>query len=589
MKRKLSALAIALSLVISITGCGGNSSSGDSTASGSTTSASTASTSAESSTSTKPAGFDFAKYQGEYTPATDVSKSPAAALDRKDTLVIGMTEPSGIFNVLLTTNSYDWYASYTMFDYNVDVDFDGKPMPGATDYKISDDGLTYTFTIKDGVKFWDGTPATAADLEFAYYLIADPKYDGAADVMKTYIKGVDAYKNGSAATIEGLKVVDDKTLQITVDKPSGATLLNLQVPVMQKKHYDTDFKKGDLSKVKAKNGSPMGTGQYKFVSYKAGQEIKLEANPDYFKGAPKIKNVIFSITPEGQELPRVIAGETDVDMATVSPDNMKLAKDSNFIDIMRFPTNGYGYVGLNLLNPKFKDVKVRQAMMYALNRAAVVEKVYGEYARVVNIPESNVSWAYDDDGVNTYDYDLDKAGQLLDEAGWKLNADGKREKDGQLLSFKFSCMSPHAVTDILLPVMKDDYAKLGIDVTVENLDWPTLYEKATSKKLEAYFMATGATADPDGASMSFVTNGQQNYWSYSNTKVDQLYKDGVNELTFDKRKPIYKEIYKTLNEELPMLYVYQRSDMWVANARVQGYEASSFREFFYNVYKLEIK
>jgi len=583
MRKRLSILAMILALVMSIAACSSKTSSGDTTSSGSTA----AVNSSTESTKGTQTGFDFAKYNGEYTQATDVSKSPKTALDRKDTLVIGMTEPSGIFNILLTTNQYDVYASYTMFDYNVEADFDGKPIPGATDYKISNDGLTYTFTIKDGVKFWDGNPATAADLEFAYYLVADPKYDGAMDLAKTYIKGFDAYKNGSAATIEGLKVIDDKTLQITVDKPSGATLLNLQVPLMEKKHYAADFKKGDVAKVKEKNGSPMGTGQYKFISYKAGQEIKLEANPDYYKGAPKIKNVIFSITPEGQELQRVIAGETDIDMANVSPDNMKLAKDSGFIDIMRFPTNGYGYVGLNDQNPKFQDVKVRQALMYALNRKAVVEKVYGEYARVVNIPESNVSWAYNDEGVNTYDYDLDKAGQLLDEAGWKLNADGKREKEGTVFTIKFTCMSPHPVTDVLVPVMKDDYSKLGIDVTVENLDWPTLYEKATSKKLEAYFMATGSTPDPDGASMSFVTNGQQNYWAYSNTQIDKLYKDGVNELTIENRKPIYKEIYKILNNDLPMLYVYQRSDMWVANARVQGYEASSFREYFYNLYKAD--
>lgn len=587
MKRRLSILALSLAVVMSLTACGGNSNTGDT--SGSTTSVAGSSTSAKSTSGAAATGFDFAKYGVELTQATDVSKSPKNALDRKDTLVIGVAEPSGIFNWLITTNAYDWYASYTMFDFNVETSFDGQAIPGATDYKISDDGLKYTFTIKDGVKFWDGNPATAADLEFGYYIAADPKYDGAMDLAKTFVKGFDAYKNGNATSIEGIKVVDEKTLEITVDQPSGATLLNLQMPLMEKKYYAADYKKGDYEKIKEKNASPMGTGAFKFISYTAGQEIKLEANPDYFKGAPKIKNLVFSITPEGQELQRVIAGETDIDMAAVSPDNMNMAKDAGFINVMRFPTNGYGYVGLNNEDPKFKDVKVRQALMYALNRTAVVQKVYGEYARVVNIPESNVSWAYDDEGANTYEFNLEKAGQLLDEAGWKLNANGKREKDGKVFTFKFTCMSPHPVTDIMVPVMKDDFAKLGIDVTVENLDWPTLYEKAIKNQLESYFMASGLTADPDGASMTFSTNGQQNYVKYSNPQIDKLYKDGVAQLTTDTRKPIYKEIYKILNNDLPVLYVYQRSDMWVANARVQGYETSSFREFFWNLYKAEIK
>ncbi len=588
MKRRLSILALSLAVVMSLTACGGNSNTGDT--SGSTTSATGSSTSAESTSGAAATGFDFAKYKVEYTQATDASKSPKVASDRKDSLVIGVSDTTGIFSVMFGDNSYDWYMCYTMFDFNIDPDFDGKAIPAATDFKISDDGLKYTFTIKDGVKFWDGNPATAKDLEFAYYLLADPKYDGPNDITKGSIKGLDAYKNGSAETIEGIKAVDEKTLEITCDKASGAAIFNLQVPLMEKAHYAPDFKKGDIAKVKEKLSTPMGTGQYKFVEYKAGQELKLEANENYFKGAPKIKNLIFSITPEGQELQRIMAGETDIDMATVSPDNMKAAKDAGFIDIMRFPTNGFGYVSFNQADPKFSDVKVRQALMYALNRKAVVEKVYGEYANVVNIPESNVSWAYDDEGCNTYDFDLDKAGQLLDEAGWTLNTDGKREKDGKVFTIKFSCMPQNAVTDIMVPVMKDDYAKIGIDVTIENLDWPTLQEKSSKKQLEAFFMAAGLTPDPDSSTANvFKSKGPQNYNNYNNPKIDELYEKGLAELTVEARKPIYKEIYKILNNDLPFLYVYQRSDMWVANTRIKGYETSSFREFFYNIYKCEVK
>jgi peptide/nickel transport system substrate-binding protein len=575
MKKRLSILALVLAVMLSIPACSSKTAPGDSTGSNSSTGSG--------------AGFDYKKFGVEFTQAGDAGKSPKVASDRTDTLVVGIPDSTGIYNILYGDNAYDWYAIYTMFDFNIDVDFDGKAIPGATDYTVSDDGLTYTFKIKDGVKFWDGNPATASDLEFAYYLEADPNYDGPADISKAFIKGLDAYKKGSAEKIEGLKVIDEKTLQITVDKPSGPAIYTLQVPLLEKNYYGANFKKGDTAKVKEKNGAPMGTGQYKFVEYKAGQELKLAANENYFKGAPKIKNLVFSVTPTGQELQRVIAGETDVDMADVSPDNMKAAKDAGFIDIYRYPTNGYGYVGFNDANSKFSDVKVRQALMYALNRAAVVQKVYGEYARVVNIPESNVGWAYNDEGCNTYEFNLEKAGQLLDEAGWKLNSNGKREKDGKLFTIKFTCMSPHPVTDIMVPVMKDDYAKLGIDVTVENLDWPTLYEKATKKQLEAYFMASGLTPDPDASlANAFKSDAPQNYYNYKNSEVDKLCEKGLNEISTEKRKPIYKEIYKILNNDLPILYVYQRSDMWVANARIKNYELSSFREFFYNLYKAEI-
>lgn len=587
MKKRVWLTAIILTAAMALTACSGNAADD-----GKTQGAEKASTIGTSSIGGTQGGldsFDFKKYGVNYVPAADKSKSPKAALERKDSLVVGISDSTGIYNYLYGDNAYDWYAIYTMFDFNVDVDYDGKPLSGATDYKVSEDGLVYTFTLKEGVKFWDGNPATAADMEFAYYLLADPKYDGPQDISKAFIKGMDAYKNGPAQSIEGIKVLNDKTLEITTDKKSGAAIYNLQIPIMEKSYYCPDFKKGDTARVKEKNSSPMGTGQYKFVEYKPGQELKLAANEDYYKGVPKIKNLVFSVTPQGQELQRVLAGETDIDMADVSPDNMKAAQAAGFIDIYRFPTNGYGYVGLNDVNPKFRDVKVRQALMYALNRKDVVDKVYGEYARVVNIPESNVSWAYDDQGVNTYDFNLEKAGQLLDEAGWKLNSDGKREKDGKLFTIKFSCMSPHAVTDILVPVMKDDYSKLGIDVTVENLDWPTLYEKATKKQLEAYFMAAGLTPDPDSSQATvFKTNGPQNYYNYSNPEIDSLYDQGISQVTIEGRKPVYKQIYKILNNDLPILYVYQRSDMWVSNARVKGYELSSFKEFFHSIYKCEV-
>ncbi|NSW91423.1 MAG: ABC transporter substrate-binding protein [Firmicutes bacterium] len=532
-------------------------------------------------------GFDFKKYQVDFIEAQDPSKSPAVALDRKDTMVIGIAEFSGIFNPFYAESAYDMYANYLMFDYLVEPDFDAKPIPGAADFEVSEDGLTYRFTLKDGVKFWDGTPATAEDIEFSYYVLSDPSYDGPIDISTAFIKGFDAYKNGNAEKIEGIKVVDEKTIEITCEQPSALAIWALSVQLVPKKVYGAEFKKGDVSKVKANVNNPMGTGQYKFVQYKEGESLTLVANDSYFKGTPKIKNVVFSVTPPGEELQRVILGETDIDMADVSPENMQQAKDAGFINIYRFPTNGYGYVGLNHNLPKYQDKKVRQALYHAINREEVVRQVYGEYASVINIPQSKVSWAYDDEGLNTYEFNLEKAAKLLDEAGWKLNANGKREKDGQIFTIKFSAMPSNPVTDILLPVMKDDYEKLGIELVIETLDFPALIDKVNSEQTDMWFMAWGLTADPDAKNI-YHSQGAQNKYSYSNPEADRLIEEGIKETNIEERKAIYKELYKVLNEDVPCFWIYQRSDMWVANARIKGIEISSFREFLYNLYKCEI-
>ncbi len=583
MRRKLSSLVLGVILALTVTVHGSGSNSGNPVAD-----------SIENNVSTKPSVqsqytvFDFEKYGGEFTRASNPSKSPEIAKSGKDVICVGVPEFDGIFNYIYSWNEYDWYACYTMFDFNIDIGFDGKTTPGATDYTVSRDGLTYTFKIKDGVKFWDGKPATAKDLEFAYYLIADPDYDGHLELKDAYIKGLNEYRYGQAKTIEGIKVIDDKTLQITCEKLNAAALLSLRIPLIEKSYYSPDFKKGDTAVVKEKNGVPMGTGQYKFVGYKPGQELYMVANENYFKGAPGIKNLRFIVTPDDYQLHSILTGRVDISITDASVDNMNTAQEAGYIDIIKNPIKGYGYIGLNDANEKFKDTRVRQALMYALDRKTVVKKVFGINANVINIPELIASWAYNDDGVNNYDFNLRKAAHLLDEAGWKLNKNGRREKNGKPFTIKFSCITPHFITDIMIPIIKENYAKLGIDVTVETLDWPTLYEMVAHKRLEAYFMASAFTPDPDDQAEVFKTGGSMNFFNYSNPTVDKLYDYGASKLTFEERKPIYKEIYKILNEELPMLYIYQRSDMWAVNSRIKGIETSSFREPFFNLYKCEI-
>lgn len=528
----------------------------------------------------------------DYIKAADLTKNPKLAVDRTDTCVFGTGSASfeGTWNYLFTSSAYDLYASYLMFDFNIETDFDGSVKEGATSYKISDDGLTYTFTLKDGIKFWNGDKVTASDLEFVYYLLADPNYDGFVDMSVPGIKGFKEYKEdktGSVTSISGIKVKDEKTLEITINEKNSAALFKLQIPVMSKKYYGSDFKKGDIEKVKAKNNIPMGSGQYKFVSYKEGELLTLVANDNYYKGKPKIKNVLFSQNSDNQELQRVIAGETDIDMATVSEDNMTQAKNTGYIDIYRFPTNGFGYIAFNLILDKFKDIKVRQALTYALNRQQVVNQVFGSYAKVINIPQSSVSWAYNDDGIKAYEFNTETAAKLLDEAGWKLNANGKREKDGKEFTIKFS-ITDNSVTSVLAPLMKDEYKKLGIDVTVETLDSGVLSAKIDKNELEAYFYAFGLTAEPSDFNVVFQTNGIQNYNKYSNTKVDKLLEDSAKEIDINKRKAIYKDLYKLLNEELPLTPIYQRSDMWVVNGRIKGIEVSTYRELFWNFYKCQI-
>lgn len=566
MKKRASIIALLMVAAISLTACGG---------SGGT------------------AGGDGKSGEG-YTEikATDASKSPAAATARKDTFIYGATEMNGVWSDMYTNSNYDAYATHLMFDHLIDATADGKPVENAASYKISDDGLKYTFTLKDKLKFWDGTAVTAKDVEFVYYLLSDPSFDGQYDLASADIKGFTDYKTGSAEKIEGIKVVDDKNIEITLNAPNAPALWNLgKIQIMSKVHYAPDFKKGDGAAVTEKLAAPMGTGAYKFISYAPGSTLKLEANPDYFKGAPKIKNVEFTVTPEGQELQKVQAGEADMSEATCSEDNVASMKASEFINGFYYPVNGYGMIQWNVQDPKFSDAKVRQALAYALNREAVVKQVYGQYGKVSNVPVPQGSWGYTTDGTTDYKFDIEKAKTLLKEAGWAINSSTQKlEKDGKAFVINFTATSGNPVTDIMLPLMKEDYAKLGIDVTIETADFATLLKGYNEGTLDACFLGMALTTPDPDQSITFKTDAPQNFYKYSNSKMDELFKKELAETDTAKRTEIFKELNKLFNSELPIFPIYQRNEYWVINSRIENIQPfGPFREPFFDLYQYTIK
>lgn len=538
-------------------------------------------------TQTSNSNWDLAVKQIDILEGTNPEKSPAVATNRKDTLVIGSTDFNGIFSPAWSESAYDMAVAQLVFGSLIEPDYDAKPIAAMAEFKISEDNLTYTFTLKKGVKFSDGQPVTAKDIEFTYYVFCDPAYDGPSDAASIKIVGAKDYFDNKVDTISGIKVINDSSIEVKIEEVNAEAIWFFGAGVLSKEYYGKDYKKGNLDSLKSLHDKPMGAGTYKLAEFKLGESITLVANDSYFRGAPKINKVIYSVTPAGQQLERVKLGEVDVDFPTVSEENVADAKDSGFIDIYRFPTNGYGYVGFKNDDPKYSDKRVRQALIHALNRKDVVEAVYGPFANVINIPQSKVSWSYTDEGINPYEFDLTKAENLLKEAGWIKNANGKLEKNGQEFKILFSAIQGHPVTDPMLPVMKDDYGKLGIDVEIEYVDFPTLIDKANGGTADMWFMAWGLTPDPNPYNV-YGSDGPQNNYHYNSPDADKYMKEALRTTDITNRKEIYKKVYKTINEDVPCLWVYQRSDMWAVNSRVKSFKVSPYRDYYYDLYQTEI-
>lgn len=534
---------------------------------------------------------DFSSSIVDVTLAGDPSRIPQVAMDRKDTIVVGTTDMNGVFIPQLSQTVPDRQVYELVIEGLVGVDDQGKPIDDEIATWTIEDDVKYTFTIKDGVRFSDGTPVTAEDVKFSYMILADPTYDGSSDISKYGIIGVEDYKKGNAQDIEGIQVINEKTISFTLEKPNAEVIYFFTADsggVIPKHYYGANYAKGDLSGIRALQSKPVGSGPYKLVDYKEGQSVTFVANEDYWKGTPATKNIIYTVTSKSTEIQTILSGQVDLNDITVSIENVEQLKAAGFIDLHMFPTNGYGYIGMNHKLSKFSDKRVRQALTYAINRKDAVEAIYGPYAKTLNIPQSRVSWSYTEEGINPYEYDMEKAAQLLDEAGWKMAEDGYRYKDGEKFKIFFSGMADHPVLDILLPIMIESYKQLGIDFKVEYIDFPALIDKTDNYAAEMWFMAWNLTPDPASGSNVYRTNGPQNKYNYSNPEADKLWIKGVEELDFDKRVKIYGDIYRIFNEDIPSIIVYQRSDMWAVNARLKGFKVSPYRYFSKDLWQVKI-
>lgn len=525
-----------------------------------------------------------------FIKAKDPSKIPAASLKRTDLIIIGMDAPQGIYDPFYYTSSYDGYVNDVIFQAMGLVSQDASIVPDLATWETSEDGKVWTFHIDPNAQFSDGTPVTAEDAEFSFYIYLDPTFDGNSNMSVANIVGAEAYKTGDATTIEGIKVLDEKTLQITVEEANARTLSYLAVPVVPKSYYGEGFSKGNLNGVKAKMTAPVGSGPYKFVSEVPGQEVRLVANENYWKQneMPKVKNLIFKATTDETEIQMFETGEIDlVEGISVSKDNIELLESLGFADLSLLLNNGFGYIAINHTVPKFQDVRVRQALAYGLDRESIVYAYSQGYANVIDVPQSKLSWGYPDESkITKYNYDPEKAAQLLDEAGWIMESDGFRYKNGEKFTIQFSASTPNAVNDVLIPIAVENYKDLGIDFIAEQLEFNAVTTKRQKQEHEMAFLAVSLGTDPDPFNL-YHTNGGMNHDKFSNPRVDELIEAGQKELNQEKRKEIYNEIYQILNEEMPVIFMYQRYNMNTINTRLQGFDITPYYDFTYSLHLVE--
>lgn len=517
------------------------------------------------------AGADDLLKEG-ITPATDASQIPAAAKLRKDTVVAGISEPQGIFNPYFFVNGWDENVTNVIFARLIDLDSHGESIPGlAESWKVSEDGKTYTIKLRPNLTFSDRSPLTAEDVAFTLTVLYDPKYDGDTDISLAHIVGGDDYKAGKADNVSGLKVIDPQTLQITTTEAGATTLQKIGGPVLSKAYYGKAYSRGNLDDLRTLHGKPLGNGPYVYEKYIPGQEIRFHANTHYYKGVPPTPRFIYRVTNPSTNFQLFQTGETDYDAFTSRPDDIEQLKLLGFANINLYGSSDYSKIEFNFRRPALQDVKVRQALIYGLDRQKLIDVVYQGYGTVANEPISPISWAYNAEGVNPYKYDAAQAKKLLDEAGWKVGSDGIREKDGKRLELTL-LVSKKVLNDALIPIAKENYRQIGVLLKPQVLDFNALMSQRKSGNYDLVSFSTSTLNDPHDGVWDFYSKEAATQGGYSNPQVDELIHQANAELDIEKRKPIYHKLYQVLANDPPVILLANRKILSASSARVSGFK-----------------
>ncbi|MCU4970072.1 ABC transporter substrate-binding protein [Bacillus toyonensis] len=528
---------------------------------------------------------DLKNIKIEKIAATDKTKVPDKAKNRKDTLVVGISKPGGVFLPYFQQNGWDGNVTSVIFASLVSTDKQGKPIPElAEKWDVSSDQLTYTFHLRKDLKFSDGSPLTADDVAFTLTLLHDKAYEGEIDISQYAVKGGKEYKEGKATSIEGIQVVDPQTIKITTEKVNSQAIFVLGGTVLSKAYYGKDYKQNtSLDYLKELYGKPIAAGPYKFEKYIPGQEVRFVANENYYGGKPKIPNFIYKITSGDTKLQLFQTGEVDYTGLGTGDEILEQAKGLEFANIQIETAASFSYIYMNNNKPYLKDKKVRQALIYGLDRKKYVDTALKGYGTVANVPIHPTSWAYTEEGVNKYEYDKEKAKKLLDEAGWKVGSDGVREKDGQKLKLSYFGPSSAKDSDLLIPIAKENYKEIGVEFNPEFMDFNTMLSKVNKGDYDLASVSTPITSDPSETAGEYLSGVNDKSLGYKNEKVDELIKKGIETVDIEKRKPIYKELYKELSDDPPVILLNYRRTITGYNGNIKGIDSEKYNSISANL------
>ena len=574
--------------------------------------------------------------------------SPAPTEGTKaDTLVVGTSNFDGKFSPFFYTNAYENDVLSLVHLPLLGTDREGAVVlngiagemrpyngnsytyRGIADCVITeneDGSVFYDFTLKEGVRFSDGVEMDIDDVIFSLYVPLDPSYDGIMTLYSLPILGLQEYREDPAVTnVRGIEKTGERKLRITMTEVSASAIYNLATAIVPLHYYGDEalydyengqfgFPKGDLSKVRAVTPKPMGAGPYKFVSYTGGT-VTLEANENYYKGAPKTKYIQFKEGQDADKVPGVVTGTLDITDPSYSAETAKAIAQANggqvsgdVLTTHMVANLGYGYIGFNSKNvciggengsEASKNLRKAIATVIAAYRDVAVDSYYGVYADVIQYPISNTSWAaprvtdpgyraafsIDVEGNPIYTEGMDPAARysaaqqaalgFFRAAGYTVeNGKVVAPPEGGAMAYE-ALVSGGGTGDhptfMALTLAAEALQQIGFRLIVTDIsNFSELSNAVNGGTAEIFAMAWGATADPDMYQIYHSQGGsnEKSYWLKDDT-LDELIMLARRSTDQTYRRTLYRECLEIIGDWAVEIPVYQRQNVVIfSTARI---------------------
>lgn len=424
-------------------------------------------------------------------------------------------------------------------------DEDNNVVPGLAEKWTFDESTdTYKFTLRDGLTFHDGEPLTAKDVKFTIEAIQNP--DNGSENASNF------------EDVKSVKVIDDTHVDIQLEAPNVAMLDYLTMGILPAHLLeDKDMTSADF------NQNPIGAGPYKLEDWQMGQSITMTKFDNYYAGAPKIEKVVFKIVEDTDA--RALQLESgELNFAQITPKAQEKFAGNDTFKVYTMSTSDYRGILYNFNNEFWQKHRELPAILsYAIDRQAIIDSVLLGHGEVAYSPLQ--AGPYNNENIEKYEYNPEKAEQLLQDAGWKKGDDGIYAKDGDKLEFTINCSQGDQVRIDMANICAQNFGDIGVKVTVESpaeIDWAGQ---------EAFLIGWGSPFDPDDHTYKvFGTDKGANYSAYSNAKVDELLTEARQKQNADDRKPLYAAFQEELANDPAYTFIAYIDAIYAGTANIKG-------------------